>query len=129
MAVLRGFAGLMKQTQESPGTNRRSAPRYWARSSCILHTPGGPLNGRLRDISAAGAFLEMRRGPNPGTTIRLEHPVAGSLPGTVTRRTEDGISLAFIQGDDTVTFALQVISSEITGAREGDTAVPQPSSD
>ncbi|MCH8684890.1 PilZ domain-containing protein [Pedomonas mirosovicensis] len=110
----------MRQVFDGQATNRRTAPRYWVRSSCILHTPDGPLNSRLRDISAAGAFLEMRRGPNPGTLVRLEHPTAGSLEGTVIRRTEDGISLAFAPSDGNVSFALQVISAEIAGAQASD---------
>jgi len=78
------------------------------------------LHGRLRDISAAGAFVEIRRGPSPGTRIRLEHPTAGSLEGTIVRRTEDGVSLAFNPGETNVIFALQVISAEISGSRRGD---------
>ena len=102
--------------------NRRMAPRYWVRSSCSLHTSGGKLYGRLRDISAAGAFVEIRRGPDPGTKLRLEHPTAGSLEGTVVRRTEDGISLSFAPGETNVVFALQVITSEISSALQGNTA-------
>ena len=110
------------QVSDVQAANRRTAPRYWVRSPCALHTPAGMLHGRLRYISAAGAFVEIRRGPKPGTKLRLEHPTAGSLEGTVVRRTEDGISLSFIPGEANVIFALQVISSEISSARQGDTA-------
>jgi len=100
--------------------NRRTAPRYWVKSPCVLHTPDDALQGRLRDISAAGAFVEIRRGPAPGTPVRFEHPTAGSLEGCVVRRTEDGVSLAFNPGEANVVFALQVISAEIAEARRRD---------
>ncbi|HLU91832.1 MAG TPA: PilZ domain-containing protein [Pedomonas sp.] len=100
--------------------NRRKAPRYWVRSACALHTPEGTLHGRLRDISAAGAFVEMRRGPAPGTKVRFEHPTAGSLEGNIVRRTENGVSLAFTPGEANVVFALQVISADIAGAQRKD---------
>ncbi|HEY4545896.1 MAG TPA: PilZ domain-containing protein [Pedomonas sp.] len=111
------------QVTGDQSANRRTAPRYWVRSPCALYTPAGMLHGRLRDISAAGAFVEIRRGPSPGTQLRLEHPTAGSLEGTVVRRTEDGISLAFTPGEANVLFALHIISSEISTARRSDTAV------
>lgn len=107
---------------DSRVANRRAAPRYWVRSACALHTPDGRLHGRLRDISAAGAFVEMRRGPATGTAVRLEHPTAGSLEGIIVRRTEDGVSLAFNPGDGNVGFALQIISSEFRRTRNGDTS-------
>ena len=88
----------------------------------MLHTPHGMLHGRLRDVSAAGAFVEIRRGPDAGTKLRLEHPTAGSLEGTVVRRTEDGVSLSFAPGETNVMFALQVITSEIGNARQGSPA-------
>lgn len=116
------------QVSHVQAANRRTAPRYWVRSPCALHTPDGILHGRLRDISAAGAFVEIRRGPNPGTKLRLEHPTAGSLEGTVVRRTEDGISLSFAPGEANVVFALQVISCEISSARQGDTRSGTPRS-
>lgn len=105
---------------DSQVANRRTAPRYWVRSACALHTADGRLHGRLRDISAAGAFVEMRRGPATGTAVRLEHPTAGSLEGVIVRRTEEGVSLAFTPGDSNVGFALKVISSEIRLARTGE---------
>lgn len=110
------------QVSDVQAANRRTAPRYWVRSSCALHTPKGTLHGRLRDISAAGAFVEIRRGPDPGTPLRLEHPTAGSLEGTVVRRTEDGISLSFAAGESNVVFALNVITSEISSARQDNPA-------
>lgn len=109
------------QVLDVQAANRRTAPRYWVRSACALHTSAGVLHGRLRDISAAGAFVEMRRGPAQGTRLRLEHPTAGSLEGVVVRRTEDGISLAFTPGEANVVFALQVISSDINDPRQSQT--------
>lgn len=108
------------QVSEVQTANRRKAPRYWVKSACTLHTPDQTLHGRLRDISAAGAFVEMRRGPAPGTLVRFEHPTAGSLEGNIVRRTEDGVSLAFTPGEANVVFALQVISADITEAQRKD---------
>lgn len=113
----------MDQMQDDPGANRRIAPRYWANGQCIIRTSDGPVAGRLRDISAAGAFIETLHGIAVDTAVSLEHPAAGRVDARVARQTDDGISLSFALSDSTVTFALKVIAAEISAQRGSHTPV------
>lgn len=97
---------------------RRTTERFRTRRLCLLTSTAGPAAARLRDISAAGAFLETNARPSLGEAVLLEHPEAGSIDAIVTRVALDGVAIAFALGEGAVTFALNAISFDMT--RSGD---------
>jgi hypothetical protein len=73
-----------------------------------------PAPAGLRNVSAAGAFLETNARPDVGAAIELHHPEAGAIAGTVRSVAGDGIEIAFTCGEHSVAFALAAIASDMS---------------
>lgn len=89
------------------------ASRWRRRRMCVLITDL-PAPAALRDISAAGAFLETNVRPSLGTDVELHHPEAGAIAGTVRALSSDGIEIAFDCGEYSVAFALAAITADMS---------------
>ncbi len=89
------------------------ATRWRRRRMCVL-IADGPAPAALREISAAGAFLETNARPPLGTTIELRHPEAGAIRGEVRGLADDGIAIAFTCGTFSVAFALAAIAADMS---------------
>ena len=83
------------------------------RQMCVLVT-GSPAPAALREISAAGAFLETAARPRLGDQVELRHPEAGTITARVSGMADDGIVLAFSGGERSVAFALAAIAADMT---------------
>jgi hypothetical protein len=83
---------------------------------CVLMTDT-PAPAALREVSAAGAFLETRARPALGDTIELHHPEAGAIIGRVSAIAIDGVALRFDRSPAAVAFALAAISADMSRAR------------
>jgi hypothetical protein len=89
------------------------ATRWRRRRMCVLDAEM-PAPAGLREISAAGAFLETNARPPLGTSVTLRHPEAGSIAGIVHALSGDGISIRFEQSEQSVAFALAAIAADMT---------------
>lgn len=98
--------------------DRRSSDRFRVRSLCMLEGDDGLVTGRLRDISATGAFLETSHRPRLGSAALLHHPAVGVHACEVARHALDGIAVSFALGEGAVRFALSVISAEMVAEDE-----------
>jgi hypothetical protein len=98
--------------------DRRGAPRARAGGLCVVVTADGPLSARLQDISATGAYFTLAARPALGTVVRLEHPQAGTVDGTVSRHGVDGVGVSFVLGQDSVAFALRAVTASLADAGE-----------
>jgi hypothetical protein len=83
------------------------------RSMCVLITDL-PMPAALRDVSAAGAFLETNARPPLGAGVELHHPEAGAIAGTVCSLSSDGIQIGFEVCEQSVAFALAAISADMS---------------
>jgi len=93
------------------GTNMAS--RWRRRRMCVL-IADHPAPAALREVSAAGAFLETNARPPLGTSVELHHPEAGAITGHVRSLADDGISIGFSCGERSVAFALAAIAADMT---------------
>ena len=73
---------------------------------CILATRDGHWTGRLRDLSAAGAVVEMAGRPGIGEVSALACPNVGTIVAHVSGHREDGIVLRFALSEDAQAFCL-----------------------
>jgi PilZ domain len=90
------------------------------RSLCVLRGSAGVFSGRLRDISATGAFLETNHRPALGSPAMMSHPLAGEHGCSIVRHALDGVGLSFDLGENSVRFALTVISAEMADGAEAE---------
>jgi len=100
------------------GARRKSdasdmASRWRRRRMCVL-IADLPVPAALRDISAAGAFLETNARPALGSAVELLHPEAGTIEATVRSLADDGIAIAFECGEQSVAFALAAITADMS---------------
>ncbi|HYN45797.1 MAG TPA: hypothetical protein VES64_03810 [Allosphingosinicella sp.] len=89
------------------------ASRWRRRTMCVLIAER-PAPAALREVSAAGAFLETNARPPLGTSVELHHPEAGAIVGEVRSLAEDGISIVFSCGERSVAFALAAIAADMS---------------
>ena len=93
------------------GTNMAS--RWRRRRMCVLIAEH-PAPAALREVSAAGAFLETNARPALGASVELHHPEAGVILGDVCSLADDGIGIAFVCGERSVAFALAAIAADMS---------------
>ena len=86
----------------------------WRRRVMCVLIAGNAVPAALRQISAAGAFVETSIRPRLGARVELRHPDAGTISGRVRMIAEDGIVVAFGCGDRSVAFALAAIAADMT---------------
>lgn len=89
------------------------ATRWRRRRMCVLIAEH-PAPAALRDVSAAGAFLETNARPPLGTSVELHHPEAGAIAAEVRGLADDGISIGFSCGERSVAFALAAIAADMS---------------
>lgn len=89
------------------------ASRWRRRRMCVL-IADNPCPAALRQVSAAGAFLETNARPGLGASVELHHPDAGAIEGRVSSLADDGIGLAFITSERSVAFALAAIAADMS---------------
>ena len=94
------------------------ASRWRRRRMCML-VADSAAPAALREISAAGAFLETNARPPLGASVELRHPEAGSIAGRVCALASDGIGVAFVRGERSVAFALAAIAADMSRPRIG----------
>ena len=93
---------------------RRVDLRYASNRRCTLRVDGSEYDGMLRNISAAGAFVETQRALGIDEIVTLLHPEAGQISARVVRLARDGAALAFAAGEHAATFALSAICADMT---------------
>ena len=91
----------------------RMATRWRRRRMCVL-IAGNPCPAALRQVSAAGAFLETNARPALGASVELHHPDAGAIMAEVASLAPDGIGLAFATSERSVAFALAAIAADMS---------------
>lgn len=91
------------------------ASRWRRRRMCVL-IADHPAPAALRDVSAAGAFLETNARPALGASVELHHPEAGAIQAEVRSLTKDGIGITFSCGERSVAFALAAIAADMSRA-------------
>ena len=91
----------------------RMASRWRRRRMCVL-IAGNPCPAALRQVSAAGAFLETNARPALGASVELHHPDAGAIMAEVASLAPDGIGLSFATSERSVAFALAAIAADMS---------------
>ena len=94
------------------GTPVMASP--WRRRRMCILTAGGPVPAMLSGITATGAILETNARPSPGTSIELHHPDAGTICGSVSSVSAEGIRMAFTLSEASVAFALAAITADMS---------------
>jgi hypothetical protein len=89
------------------------ASRWRRRRMCVL-IAGNPCPAALRQVSAAGAFLETNARPVLGASVELHHPEAGAIEAEVSSLASDGVGLAFTTSERSVAFALAAIAADMS---------------
>ncbi len=77
----------------------------------------GWLNGRIRDLSQQGAFIEVERQITPRAPVDVVFPIFYGaqqrwlrLPGEVVRENNEGVGISFSELDDSASKALRTIA-------------------
>lgn len=91
-----------------------NAARIRSGRFCTLHAAGEDLSVSLRDVSAAGAFVETEHVLRIDEQVVLSHPIAGAIRARVVRVGRDGAALRFVVGEDAATFALASLCAGMT---------------
>jgi len=89
------------------------ASRWRRRRMCVLIAEH-PAPAALREVSAAGAFLETNARPPLGTSVELHHPEAGAILAEVRGLADDGIAIGFACTERSVAFALAAIAADMS---------------
>ena len=89
------------------------ASRWRRRRMCVLISDR-PAPAALREVSAAGAFLETNARPAIGARVELHHPEAGAILASVRSIADDGIGIRFECGERSVAFALAAIAADMS---------------
>ncbi|WP_380879184.1 hypothetical protein ACFB49_20850 [Sphingomonas sp. DBB INV C78] len=95
-------------------TRRLTMASPWRRRRMCILVSDAPSPAALRDISAAGAFVETVARPALGTAVELRHPEAGSIRAHVAGLSGDGVALSFDRGCAAVAFALTAIGADMS---------------
>ena len=91
------------------------ASRWRRRRMCVL-IADHPAPAALRQVSAAGAFLETNARPALGASVELHHPEAGAILAEVRSLADDGIGIVFPCTERSVAFALAAIAADMSRA-------------
>ena len=94
--------------------NQSSMASRWRRRRMCVLIADHPAPAALRDVSAAGAFLETNARPALGASVELHHPEAGAIFGEVRSLADDGIGIVFACGERSVAFALAAIAADMS---------------
>lgn len=86
----------------------------WRRQRMCMLVTDDAAPAALRNVSAAGAFVETRARPALGTAVELRHPEAGAIRAHVAGLAGDGIALSFDRGGAAVAFALTAIGADMS---------------
>ena len=86
----------------------------WRRRRMCLLIADRPAPAALREVSAAGAFLETHADLRLGARVELRHPDAGAIGAEVRSVTADGVGLSFEFGEASVAFALAAIAADMS---------------
>ena len=89
------------------------ASRWRRRRRCVL-IADHPCPAALRQVSAAGAFLETNARPVLGASVELHHPEAGAIEAHVSSLAHDGVGLVFATSERSVAFALAAIAADMS---------------
>ncbi len=89
------------------------ASRWRRRRMCVL-IADNPCPAALRQVSAAGAFLETNARPLLGASVELHHPEAGAIEAEVSSLAADGVGLVFVTCERSVAFALAAIAADMS---------------
>ena len=89
------------------------ASRWRRRRMCVL-VADTASPAALRTVSATGAFLETNARPAVGSRVELRHPEAGAIPAEVRALSEEGVSIGFRYGEQSVAFALAAIAADMS---------------
>ncbi len=81
---------------------------------CTLNAAGMDVCVSLRDVSAAGVFIETDHVLHIDQQVVLSHPIAGMIRAKVLRIGRDGAALKFAVGEDAATFALASLCAGMT---------------
>ena len=103
------------------------ASRHWRAKDHPLR-PEGPrplcllladraLPVALREVSGVGAWIETHARLDPGTSVTLRHPQAGSIHAEVIGHDAQGLRIAFDRSAASVAFALAAIASDMRHVR------------
>ena len=92
---------------------RAMASRWRRRRMCVL-IADHPAPAALREISATGAFVETNVRPPLGSAVELHHPEAGAIDAVVGSLADDGITLTFACGEQSVAFAMAAIAADMS---------------
>jgi hypothetical protein len=86
----------------------------WRRRRMCLLVGDRPAPAALREVSAAGAFLETHADLKLGTQVELRHPEAGVIHAQVRSVTAEGVGISFDFGEASVAFALAAIAADMS---------------
>ena len=86
----------------------------WRRRRMCLLVTDATSPAALREVSAAGAFIETCVRPALGSAVELRHPEAGAIRAHVAGLAGDGITLTFDRGGAAVAFALTAIGADMS---------------
>jgi hypothetical protein len=89
------------------------ASRWRRRRMCVL-VSDAPAPAALRAVSATGALLETNAQPPVGSRVELRHPEAGSIMAEVRTLADEGVTIAFDYGEQSVAFALAAIAADMS---------------
>ena len=86
----------------------------WRRRRMCLLVGDMPAPAALREVSAAGAFLETHAELRLGARVELRHPEAGAIHAEVRSITAEGVGIRFDFGEASVAFALAAIAADMS---------------
>lgn len=93
----------------------RHAVAFYVR---LYDDTSGWLNGRIRDLSQQGAFIEVERQITPRAPVDVVFPIFYGaqqrwlrLPGEVVRENSEGVGISFSELDDSASKALRTIAA------------------
>ncbi len=89
------------------------ASRWRRRRMCVLISDTASP-AALRTISAKAAILETNARPKVGSRVELRHPEAGTIHAEVRALSDDGVTIAFDYGEQSVAFALAAIAADMS---------------
>ena len=94
--------------------SRSAMASPWRRRRMCLLIADCPAPAALREVSAAGAFLETRAELRLGARVELRHPEAGAIHAEIRSITQEGVGIRFDFGEASVAFALAAIAADMT---------------
>ncbi|MEO0501637.1 MAG: hypothetical protein AAF205_13995 [Pseudomonadota bacterium] len=84
------------------------------RGACLIISEDTHAPGRLRDLSATGAFVETTSRPGYDCKVALVHPVVGAIIADVSAHARDGIALSFKPTEESAAFVYAATADDLT---------------